>query len=187
MKKGSLTLVTGGVRSGKSSFAEGLLMDLENSVLYIATAKAFDKEMEERIKIHQLSRPREWTTHEGYRNLHKELRDKAPQYRGVLLDCVTIMLTNLMLEYDVNWDTVETSKVKEIEGEITEQFQLLIKMLQSIEAKVVLVTNEVGFGIVPEYPMARIFRDIAGRINQYLAREADEVFLTVCGISMKIK
>lgn len=183
---GNFTLVTGGARSGKSTFGEGLLRECTNPVLYIATAKAFDQEMEDRIIKHRQSRPREWHTLEAYCNLDEELTSRAP-YKGVILDCVTIMITNLMMDHGQDWDSLDMARINEIEGKIMDQFYRLVSSIHRMDARVVLITNEVGFGIVPGFPMARAFRDIAGRVNQYLAAQAQEVYLTVCGIPLKIK
>lgn len=184
---GNLILVTGGARSGKSTFAEGLLRELGDEVLYVATAKAFDQEMQDRIKKHQASRPQGWQTLEAYRELDRALALSGTCMKGIILDCVTIMITNLMMDYEPHWDKVKPLRINEIEGKIMDQFVRVVEYTKNTDATVVLVTNEVGFGIVPGYPMARAFRDIAGRVNQYLASQAHEVYLTVCGLPLKIK
>lgn len=187
MTEGKIILVTGGARSGKSGFGEGLLKEMGSEVLYVATAKAFDDEMRERIKKHQQSRPQEWVTYEGYRDFRQHLGGKLHPYRGLILDCVTIMITNLMMELESDWDQISAQRIDEVEKEIFAQIQELVALLKETPLTAVLVTNEVGLGIVPGNPMSRAFRDIAGRMNQYLAREADEVYFTVSGIPMKIK
>lgn len=187
MSQDKLTLVTGGARSGKSSYGESLLINESKNVLYVATAQAFDQEMKDRIKKHQESRPQEWITHEGYKNFDEVLSPYVPEVNGIFLDCVTIMITNLLLEQQVDWDTVDHQQIDEIEAMIFNEFKKLVTFVKSSGIRTVLVTNEVGLGIVPIDRLTRIFRDIAGRINQYLAREADEVFLVTCGIPNKIK
>ncbi|MBM7614416.1 bifunctional adenosylcobinamide kinase/adenosylcobinamide-phosphate guanylyltransferase [Alkaliphilus hydrothermalis] len=187
MSQKILTLVTGGARSGKSSFGESILINESRNVLYIATAQAFDQEMKDRIKKHQQSRPQEWITYEGYKNFNEVLAPYASEVNGIFLDCVTIMTTNLLLAQQVDWDTVSHQQIDEIEAMIFDEFKKLVQFIKSSKMRTVLVTNEVGLGIVPIDRLTRVFRDIAGRVNQYLAREADEVYLVTCGISTKIK
>lgn len=180
-----ITLVTGGARSGKSSFGESLLRN-EHKVLYVATSIAFDDEMKERVRYHRESRPSHWKTLEAYKDFQKNLLPiiQSDKYNGIILDCVTVMITNLLLEQlgeklDGNY--------REAEKTILDVMRELIEVLNSFEGKTVLITNEVGAGIVPENKLAREFRDIAGRINQYLAAQCAEVYFVVSGIPMKIK
>ena len=182
-----LTLVTGGARSGKSSFGESILGNMKGKILYIATAQAFDDEMKDRIKKHQQDRPSNWTTLEGYKDLADKIQPYKGKVSGVFLDCITIMVTNLMLDEDVNWDNISPEEANEIEKKIMREIKQLIKATKELEVPVVFVTNEIGMGIVPENKMSRIFRDIAGRMNQYLGREVDKVYLVVCGVPIKIK
>ncbi len=183
-----ITLVTGGARSGKSSFAEKLVSDLGKRVAYIATAIPFDEGMKDRIEKHRVSRPESWKTYEIHRDVYKYIEEIDQRYDIILLDCVTILVTNLMFENDnIDWDTVSREKIDKIEVDITEQMDLLIKKIRDTKIRCVLVTNELGMGIVPENRLSRIFRDIAGRVNQFIAGKADEVYFTVSGIPMKIK
>ncbi len=185
---GEIILVTGGARSGKSTFAENLAADNAEKVLYIATAVGFDEEMRQRIKKHKESRPKEWDTYEGYKDLWKVIEKQGDIYDSLLLDCVTVMLTNLLWEYPgMNFDQISMEMLQEVEVYVTEEFVKLIKMASKIRGKVVLVTNEIGSGPVPENAITRAFRDIAGRINQRIAADCNEVYLTVCGIPVKIK
>lgn len=186
--KGKITLVTGGARSGKSSHAENLAKQSLEPVAYLATAIAFDQGMKDRIKKHRESRPQQWTTYEAYKNLYNLVPEIAQSHSTILLDCVTVMITNLMFEYEnLNWEMVQHEEIDRIENDIRQQFVELLKACQAQGLWLILVTNEVGMGIVPENRLARIFRDIAGRINQLIAQEADEVYFTVSGIPMKIK
>lgn len=173
-----MILVTGGVRSGKSSYGESLLKECKN-VLYIATSIPFDDEMKERIKIHKENRNRNWETLEAYKDFDIKIKDK---YDGIIFECITVMTTNLLLE-KLN----EENNYTKAEEYVMEEVKKLVKLLRKLESKVVIITNEVGFGIVPENRLAREFRDIIGRVNQYLGKESDEAYLTVCGIPMKIK
>ncbi|MBF8983562.1 bifunctional adenosylcobinamide kinase/adenosylcobinamide-phosphate guanylyltransferase [Lutibacter sp. B2] len=185
---GYITLVTGGARSGKSNYAEKLAMDTSKSVAYVATAIGFDDGMKDRIKKHRESRPKEWTTYEGYKDVYKMIEEISRNHEVVLLDCITIMVTNLMFDHkDIKWDSITHEKIDEIEGNIEEQVRKLLQSVRIHKLGMILVTNELGMGIVPDNRISRIFRDIAGRINQMIAKEADEVYFTVSGLPMKLK
>ena len=163
-------LVTGGARSGKSSFAEKRTKQLGSSLMYIATSEIIDSEMEKRVAEHQARRGSEWQTLHAPLKLAEALSEtdgKGP----CLVDCLTIWLNNLIFH---NEDTVVATKE-------------LIKVLEKRSDPVVLVTNEVGSGIVPENALARRFRDEAGRMNQIISQVADEVYLSVSGIPLQIK
>ncbi|SHK53464.1 adenosylcobinamide kinase /adenosylcobinamide-phosphate guanylyltransferase [Clostridium cavendishii DSM 21758] len=178
-----MILVTGGARSGKSSFGESLLKDKDN-VLYIATSIPFDDEMKSRVKKHQEDRPSSWDTLEEYKDLGAKISKRDKKYDGIILECITIMISNLMLE---NFDEEREIDYVTLEKDIMKEMKSLVEELKKVNSKVVLITNEVGAGIVPENRLAREFRDIAGRVNQYLARESEEVYLVVSGIGVKIK
>ncbi|MBB6214611.1 adenosylcobinamide kinase/adenosylcobinamide-phosphate guanylyltransferase [Anaerosolibacter carboniphilus] len=186
--RGKITLVTGGARSGKSNFAEELAKTSDMPVAYLATATPFDDGMRDRIKKHRESRPQEWTTYEGFKDLHHVVKDISADHGTVLLDCVTIMVTNLMFEdLTIDWDRINHEQIDIIEAGIKEQVFSLLKSIREYNMWSIIVTNEVGMGIVPENRLSRIFGDIAGRINQIIAAEADDVYFTVSGIPMKIK
>ncbi|WP_350342825.1 bifunctional adenosylcobinamide kinase/adenosylcobinamide-phosphate guanylyltransferase [Proteinivorax tanatarense] len=181
-----ITMVTGGARSGKSSFSEQLAKEFGEKILYLATSIAFDEEMKKRIKEHKKNRPSYWKTHEGYKDLHKAL--KKDTYDGVLLDCITVMISNLLLyNSDFNEDSIEIEVLDDIEDQIVKQVNFLIDTAIEVNTNLILVTNEVGSGIVPEHKLGRVFRDMAGRINQIIAKRADEVYLVVSSIPVKIK
>lgn len=185
---GKLILVTGGARSGKSAYAETLAKTTSRDVMYIATSIPFDEEMKERVKKHKARRPSNWGTFEGYMDLKRVFLEKELPFQTVLLDCITIMVTNLMFEFGgshvENLDEEEINKIeRKILGEITEFLDATDLNTETS----ILVTNEVGFGIVPDNKLSRIFRDISGRANQYIASRADEVYLIVCGLPIKIK
>ncbi len=182
-----LILVTGGARSGKSTFAEGRAKEFGEKVLYVATSKPIDDEMMQRIAKHRAQRPRHWETLEEYKNLDIALADIISDKNAVLLDCVTIMVTNLMMDECSDWDSLKRDEVDEIELIIQHQIERLISVAKMSEVPFILVTNEVGLGVVPHSAIGRDFRDIAGRMNQILAKVADEVYFCVSGIPMKIK
>jgi len=185
---GKAILITGGARSGKSSYAEKLAKELGSSILYIATSIPFDEEMKNRVKKHRESRPSGWDTYEGYRNLGRVISEKGGEYNGILIDCITVMITNLLLEYPgIDRDNAGFEDFIDAEKAIREELEALLKGIRKSEANVIMVTNELGSGIVPENLLGRAFRDIAGRMNQYIAGQCDEVFLTVCGLPLKLK
>lgn len=185
---GKIILVTGGARSGKSSFAENLLKGKDINVLYIATAIAFDDEMKSRIKKHRESRPDNWETYEGFKNIGDGMLANISNKQGVLLDCITVMVTNLMFDYlGFNNKNPSVDEFNDVEKIVQAEIIRLMEVAKTVEATFVLVTNELGSGIVPENSLSRGFRDIAGRMNQLVARYSDEVYLTVCGIPLKIK
>jgi len=184
---GKLILITGGARSGKSTFAEKKAGELSRKVLYIATAVAFDEEMEDRIEKHKQARPQTWDTHEGYRDLYKVL-EAAKNYDAVLLDCVTVMLTNLLWEYPgMDFDEPSQDVLNKAEEFVKNEFDKLLQAAMKYEGTLIMVTNELGSGLVPEAPIARGFRDMAGRVNQQIAACCNEVYLAVCGIPVQIK
>ena len=179
-----LILITGGVRSGKSSRAEQLLAN-SGRVLYIATARCFDSEMERRIALHRQSRPAHWVTAEASAALDDVLA--AHPEGDVLLDCVGNMVTNLMLDAEPDYDGLSMARVEEIERQIGGEFTRLLDALRVREGTAVLVSGEVGLGLVAPYRMGRVFADILGRLNQRLAAQADEVLLMSCGLPLRLK
>lgn len=182
-----LILVTGGARSGKSTFAEEKAKEFGQNVLYVATSKSIDDEMKQRIAKHRVQRPAQWETLEEYKNLDVALVNITRNKDAVLLDCITIMVTNLMLDECFDWDNLTRDKVEEIEHLVEQQINKLINISKTAECPFILVTNEVGLGVVPPSAIGRDFRDIAGRMNQIIARAADEVYFCVSGIPMKVK
>ncbi|MDH6363367.1 adenosylcobinamide kinase/adenosylcobinamide-phosphate guanylyltransferase [Enterococcus sp. PF1-24] len=195
---GEITLVIGGARSGKSVFAEELLQSAEK-VCYIATnALPQDAEMQQRIKLHQARRSSQWQTHEGFLNL-AEFISEEQRHSNYLLDCGTMLTTNyffhLMSErYGTDYQVIDQEIAKfsqaekaAIEQEILVEWTKIITAIKTSASDVVIVTNEVGLGIVPEDAFTRWFRDIYGRVNQYLGKEATAVQLVVAGIAVKIK
>lgn len=177
-----IKLITGGARSGKSNFAEGLFKDKED-VVYIATSKVYDKEMEERINLHKRSRPKIWRTYEGNYNLDKAVSEE----NYYLLDCITVLTSNIMFDISKESDYIDYSMQAKIENTIMSELDKLITKVRIRNKELILVSNEVGCSIVPEHHVSRVFRDIQGRINQKLGKICDEVYLVCCGIPVKIK
>jgi adenosylcobinamide kinase / adenosylcobinamide-phosphate guanylyltransferase len=167
---GRTILITGGARSGKSRLAERMTLGLGQPALYVATAEAGDAEMAERIARHRERRGTEWLLIQEPLDLHGALAasDGGPPR---LVDCVTLWLGNLMLR-DRDWEA---------------EAERLAALLPQLSAPVVLVTNEVGAGIVPANALGRAFRDAAGLVNQRLAGACDELWLCVCGHPLRVK
>lgn len=180
-----LTLVTGGARSGKSRHAESLVANAKR-VLYIATSQIFDEEMADRIQHHRDGRPAHWRTEERWQDLPDIITTDNSPDEAILLECITTMVTNLLFAYGGESDP-DGWDYALLEARVQEEIERLIVACASCPAPIVLVTNEVGMGIVPENRLARHFRDIAGRVNQRLAQAADDVWLVVSGIGVKIK
>jgi adenosylcobinamide kinase/adenosylcobinamide-phosphate guanylyltransferase len=184
---GRIILVTGGARSGKSSYAEQLAANTGADIAYIATARAFDLEMEDRIAKHRQQRPAVWQTFETPTSPSAIITDQGNHYAGILLDCLTVMTTNIILTHAVDWDNPAVAQLHAIEADVMAEIEAIVTAAGEVQAEVIAVTNEVGFGIVPLSPLARFFRDCAGRVNQRMAAAAAEVFLVVSGIPMQIK
>ena len=166
--------ITGGARSGKSRLAEEIAEGLGNSLLYIATGQARDTEMAERIAAHRARRGEKWHTVEEPLRLCEAVREADGRFEAIMIDCVTLWLTNLLLTHD------------DAERSLAEVCTLA-DLLPELEKPVILVSNEVGMGIVPENALARTFRDLAGRANEILAAAADEVYVMFSGIPLRLK
>lgn len=177
-----IILITGGARSGKSSFAESLYKDF-NNVVYIATSRINDDEMRERVKLHRNSRPSIWRTFEGNYNLCNCIGEE----KNYLLDCITVLTSNIMFDITENMEIIPFEVQKRVEDTVTNEISSLINEMKNRNFNLVMVTNEIGSSIVPENYIARVYRDIAGRINQRIAKLSDEVYLVTCGIPLKIK
>lgn len=174
-----MILVTGGARSGKSTLAERLATGLGGRVLYVATAEPGDDEMHLRIERHRTRRPSEWGTLDAPRDAVRRLEEVEGQWDTILFDCLTLYTTNLLLEREGESPDPEVVLASEMQG--------LADYLARSWPQAVVVTNEVGTGIVPADRLSRLFRDLQGRVNQVFARTADEVYLCVSGIPLKIK
>ena len=174
--KRELVLILGGVRSGKSRFAQQLASSSKGRVLFLATAQATDDEMAERIAKHKSSRPATWRTVEEPLQIASALKSHAASSDIVILDCLTVWLGNMM-----------SQDASASEEEALEEVERLLEVYKTGSASLILVSGEVGMGLVPPYPLGRAFRDIQGRINQKLAQEADKVFFMIAGIPLELK
>ena len=215
---GRLILVTGGARSGKSTYAERLAAQLAEPrggrVTYIATSQAYDDEMVQRVSVHQASRPETWTTVECPLEVAAVVRAAAAGTDGrgagpagsagalpiVLLDCVTLWVANLLFSggafggseppedgYNYDKDLLPPAEERAAAERVTAAVTDLVAAVAETGVTLVAVTNEVGLGVVPEYPLARLYRDQLGWANQRLARDADGLYFLVSGYSLDVK
>ena len=173
IRMGGVVFVFGGARSGKSAFALARASAMEGRKVYVATAQALDTEMEERIAKHRRERGSGWETIEEPLHLGRAVRGLAQTHDVAIIDCLTLWLSNLM---------GAGLPIEEAQEDLVQSFRSLTG-----STRLFVVSNEVGMGIVPENEMARQFRDMAGRLNQRVAEEADECFLVAAGIPLKIK
>jgi len=169
-----VTLITGGARSGKSRFAESLAMKQGEPLLYVATAGVGDGEMSERIVRHQERRGAAWQTIEEPYDLVGVLKGHDGWFKAILVDCVTLWLTNLLLKY-------------EDKDAVLEEVRRTVAGFTTLKTPLILVSNEVGMGIVPDNPLGRTFCDLSGEANQILAAAAEEVYVIFSGLPLKLK
>ena len=183
--KSTIILCSGGARSGKSEFAEQLALSLKGRKAYVATGQAFDDEMKDRIKKHQMRRGKEWITFEIPLHLHKNWEQIKNVSDVILIDCLTMFTSNHIFAHgDIN--TQEDAN--RIESIILEELRLLLQEINNSNDKtVIFVTNEIGLGIVPENKLARYFRDITGRVNREVASAANKMYLTISGVTIELK
>lgn len=170
-----IVLFTGGARSGKSAGAERYATLQGGPVIYVATAEPGDDEMRARIGLHQQRRPAGWQTLEAPQNVGAALHELHPG-TVVLLDCLSLLVSNLLLAHQDDPQLV-------VEREVA----ALLAVARRRELTLIVVTNEVGMGLVPEYPLGRVYRDLLGRAAQQVAAVADEVYLVVAGIAVELR
>jgi len=175
------TLITGGARSGKSRLAQEMALKSGGPVIFVATAEAGDEEMKERIERHRRNRPADWRTLEVTTHLGRHITQNIGKARTVIIDCITLLVSNVFQENQSITDAalLEKAVVAEIEG--------LIKCIKRSDARFIIVTNEVGLGIVPADRVSRLYRDFLGMANRLLAENADEVIFMAAGIPVNIK
>lgn len=179
---GRLILVLGGVRSGKSAYAQELAQQLgEHRVLFVATAEAGDEEMARRIAVHRQSRPPTWRTLEAPRNVGKAIGRSLEDASVVLVDCMTLLVSNVILALS------ESPESFQAERAVQQEVQGLLQACQTSTATSIVVSNEVGLGLVPDNPLGRLYRDLLGQANQALAAHAEAVYLMVAGLAVELK
>jgi len=170
-----MVLILGGARSGKSRYAANLAKRIGKKTVFIATAAALDEEMKERIRLHKSSRPKEWGLIEEPVDLSGVIRRLKPAYGIAIIDCAGLWISNLLIA-GIKDKAIE-KRIKELPGNI----------LKAKTGRIIIVSNEVGEGIVPADPLSRRFRDLVGLANQIIAAKADEVIMMQAGIPTKIK
>ncbi len=176
---GRLVLVLGGARSGKSAFAERLARAAGgDGVLYVATARVNDDEMAARVAMHRAQRPAAWETVEVSARVGETLRARGDLPPVLLLDCLTLLLSAPAMQPDVANEAIETHAIAEVNG--------LLHLVDEQTGTLIVVSNEVGMGMVPPYPLGRVYRDALGRANQRLAARADVAYLLVAGIPLDL-
>ena len=195
----ALIFVTGGAKSGKSKFAEELILKLNNGKqenIYLATSLVFDEEMKEKVRLHKERRKNDWRTVETYKNFENSLNKYFPKTKNevknnILVDCLTNFITNIIFEKEyIDWENFDKKSyiqdLEKLDKIVKNSVNELINVSKKFE-NAVIVSNELGMGLVPNYPLGRYFREIAGKMNQVVAEKADEVYFVVSGIPMKIK
>jgi adenosylcobinamide kinase/adenosylcobinamide-phosphate guanylyltransferase len=178
---GQITLLLGGARSGKSSYAQRLAEESGKSVTYLATAQALDEEMSSRIQKHQSERPAHWQTLEIPLDIASHVGEIKSEL--VILDCMTLLTTNLLMKFEKNELVDEPPFTEAVYKEVAD----LLAAIRAGKPDWLIISNEIGLGLVPPYQMGRVYRDLLGWANQRLAREADKVIFLVAGIPMKVK
>lgn len=201
MKRENMKLiyVTGGAKSGKSKFAEDLLLSLNSGKeknIYLATSQVFDEEMEMKVLIHKERRQDKWETIESYKDFYESLKSAFVEEKSqgnivfknnMLVDCLTNMVSNIIFEdLTIDWEKPTKKQLQSCDRRVEKEVLSLIENLEKFNY-VVIVSNELGMGIVPATPLGRYFREIAGKMNQLIAEKSDEVYFVVSGIPMKIK
>ena len=185
---GRLILILGGARSGKSRFAKQLAQacseEEQQSVVYIATAEAGDEHMRQRIERHRRGRPAGWETVEAQQNVAAAVEATGDSAAAIIVDCLTLWISNLLLAGGEEFNEAQAASKEEA---ILDEVEALIRTAKKANAHVIVVSNEVGMGIVPLTRLGRVSRDIAGRANQALAQAADEVYVMWAGLPQRIK
>jgi len=176
---GKLILILGGARSGKTQHAQNLAAQLGGRVTYVATAEGNDDEMRERIRQHRAARPAQWQT------LERPLRvgDVLVEWDAdvVVLDCITLLVSNVLMAAG------DAAPAAQVEAQVRREIDDLLEAWRGAQFTLIVVSNEVGMGLVPPYPLGRIYRDVLGRANQQLAQAADEVSLMIAGLPLRLK
>jgi len=178
-------LIIGGARSGKSHFAQELALKSGKPVLFVATAVAGDEEMRQRIEEHKRARPASWSTLEVTTQVGNQILQKIGGAQVVIVDCITLLVGNILSQYtDKSGEQIDAPLV---EKEVIDEISELVECINRLDVRFILVTNEVGTGLVPANKMGRLYRDLLGKANQLLAQQADQVYLMVAGLPLQIK
>jgi adenosylcobinamide kinase/adenosylcobinamide-phosphate guanylyltransferase len=178
-------LIIGGARSGKSSFAQELALKSGEPVLFVATAEASDEEMRHRIEEHQKARPSDWSTLEVTTHVGRAIFQKIGEFKVVIIDCITLLVNNIFGQY--SHQNTEQIDAPFIEKKLVDEISELVECINQVDASFIIVTNEVGTGLVPANKVGRLYRDLLGKANQILAQRADKIYLMVAGLPLPIK
>ena len=177
-------LVLGGARSGKSRFAQEMALRLGDKVLFVATGEALDEEMRLRIEEHKRNRPSSWRSVEVPTGVGSRIREEISDAQVVIVDCLTLLVSNVISQYG---DAPEQISAELVQERLTTEIDELVGCIDGSTATFILVSNEVGMGLVPESRLGRLYRDLLGKVNQILAQHADEVYVMVAGIPVEVK
>ena len=178
LAKTKTILLLGGARSGKSAFAQELAQKIGGKVLFMATGEPLDDEMYYRIEQHKKARPADWQTLESPRNVGIKLREHIGDAEVVIIDCLTLLVANVLGNEPVYPDA---------ENQVLQEIEALIACINSLDRNFIIVSNEVGLGLVPDSRLGRIYRDVLGKANQLIASSADDVYFMTAGIPVQIK
>jgi len=178
-------LIIGGAHSGKSHFARELGLKSAQPVLFVATAVAGDEEMRQRIEEHRKTRPATWSTLEVTTHIGNQIRQKIGKAQTVIVDCITLLVNNIFNQYSD--PAGELIDVPLIEKEVMAEIDELVDCINQVNTSFIIVSNEVGLGLVPDNRIGRLFRDLLGKANQVLAQRADEIYLMVAGMPVPVK
>ncbi|UCC90939.1 MAG: bifunctional adenosylcobinamide kinase/adenosylcobinamide-phosphate guanylyltransferase [Dehalococcoidia bacterium] len=174
-------LIIGGARSGKSRIALELALKLGEPVLFVATAVAGDEEMRQRIEEHKRARPSAWSTLEVTTHVGSQISQQIGGVQVVIVDCITLLVNNVLSQYSPR------TGISVTEQKVTSEINELVDCINHTDASFIIVTNEVGTGLVPTNRTGRLYRDLLGKVNQLLAQQVDEVYLMVAGLPVQIK
>ena len=177
-------LILGGARSGKSRFAQEMALRLGDKVLFVATGEALDEEMKQRIEEHKRDRPSSWRSVEVATGVGKRIREEVGDAQVVIVDCLTLLVSNVIGQCGDDPEQISAELVQE---RLATEIDELIGCINDSTATFILVSNEVGMGLVPGNRLGRLYRDLLGRVNQLLAQRADEVYVMVAGIPVEVK
>ncbi len=187
----TIRLVLGGARSGKSEFAEKLMYHSTGKRKgYIATSQIFDDEMKYRVMLHQERRPKEWETFEVMHDAASEIGKVLSGADAILFDCITMYVNNLLMDHmkEVSVETLGVDDLTKLQGALERDLAAMFDAISKVDGKeIIFVSDELGMGIVPANAMSRVYRDLVGLANQYIAKRSDKVYLSVAGITIELK
>ncbi|MCF7634917.1 MAG: cobinamide kinase/cobinamide phosphate guanylyltransferase [Dehalococcoides mccartyi] len=181
-------LLIGGARSGKSSYAEELAKSIGGNIVFVATAEAGDDEMKTRILRHQQARPPEWGLIEASLGVGEKIIARVNNADVIILDCITLLVNNIMCRYMLeHGDELTGDAADYLDAAVKKEINDVIKAMEKTGASFIVVTNDVGAGLIPPNAMARVYRDLLGRANQMLGAYVEYVYLMVAGLPMQVK